>query len=139
MALLRGRIWDRQRGVPLEARVQVMASTGELPRPQDALHKVGSGEPFFYAATAASRSRCPAGRRELVIERGTEYTPLPLEPQRSVRPARSTSTLRSSAGSSCPSRAGTAATRTSTTTRTRRGHWTDCASIRASRICQSWW
>src|SRR5260370_42711461 len=78
MTVLRGRIWDRRRGVPLEARVQVMASTGELCAPQNALHKVGSGEPFFYAGENGFEVEVPGGPTQIVVERGTEYTPLRL-------------------------------------------------------------
>ena len=78
MTVLRGRVWDRQRGVPLEARVQVMASTGELCAPERALHKVGSGEPFFYADDSGFGVEVPGGPTRLVVERGTEYTRLRL-------------------------------------------------------------
>ena len=78
MTVLRGRIWDRLRGVPLEARVQIMASTGELCAPRNALHKVGSGEPFFYADENGFEVEVPGGPTQIVVERGTEYTPLRL-------------------------------------------------------------
>ena len=78
MTVLRGRIWDLRRGVPLEARVQVLASTGELCAPQNALHKVGSGEPFFYAGEDGFEVDVPGGPTQVVVERGTEYTPLRL-------------------------------------------------------------
>jgi hypothetical protein len=78
MTVLRGRVWDRRRGAPLEARVQVMASTGELCAPEGALHKVGSGEPFFYADAGGFEVEVPGGPTRLVVERGTEYTPLRL-------------------------------------------------------------
>jgi hypothetical protein len=72
MAVLRGRIWDRQRGTPLEARVQIVASTGELRAPQDAVHKVGSGEPFFYCGDGSFEVEVPGGPTDVVVERGTE-------------------------------------------------------------------
>ena len=78
MPILRGRVWDRRRGVPLEARVQVMASTGELLAPDGALHKVGPGEPFFYADESGFEVDIPGGPTQIVVERGTEYTPLRL-------------------------------------------------------------
>ena len=59
MPILRGRVWNRRRGVPLEARVQVMASTGALCAPEAALHKVGPGDSFSYADAAASRTGAP--------------------------------------------------------------------------------
>ncbi len=78
MTVLRGRVWDRRRGTALEARVQVMASTGELCSPEHALHKVGSGEPFFYADDSGFEVEVPGGPTRLVVERGTEYTPFRL-------------------------------------------------------------
>jgi hypothetical protein len=78
MPILRARVWDRRRGVPLEARVQVMASTGELLAPDGALHKVGPGEPFFYADESGFEVDIPGGPTQIVVERGTEYIPLRL-------------------------------------------------------------
>jgi hypothetical protein len=78
MAVLRGRIWDRQRSTPLEARVQIVASSGDFRAPQDALLKVGSGEPFFYCDDGSVEVDVPGGPTDVVIERGTEYTPLRL-------------------------------------------------------------
>ena len=49
MPTLRGRIWDRDSNRPLEARVQVRASSGQMLAPADAIQKVGTGEPFFYS------------------------------------------------------------------------------------------
>ena len=78
MTILRGRVWDRRRGAALEARVQVMASTGELCAPEGALHKVGSGVPFFYADDSGFEVEIPGGPTQILVERGTEYTPLVL-------------------------------------------------------------
>jgi hypothetical protein len=78
MTVLRGRVWDRRRGTPLEARVQVMASTGEVRAPERALYKVGSGEPFFYVDASGFEVEVPGGPTRIVVERGTEYTPLRL-------------------------------------------------------------
>jgi hypothetical protein len=73
--MLRGRIWDRASGQPLEARVSVLASTGLFSAPTEATHKVGPGEPFFYAdgSFAVDVLRGPTA---VVVERGTEYRPL---------------------------------------------------------------
>ena len=49
MTELRGRIVDAADGRALEARVRVVASTGETPMPESALRKVGPGQGFFYA------------------------------------------------------------------------------------------
>jgi hypothetical protein len=78
MAILRGRIWDKQRGTPLEARVRIVASSGEFHAPEDALHKVGAGEPFFYCGDGSFEVDVPVGPTDVVVERGTEYTPLRL-------------------------------------------------------------
>ncbi|HEY3059057.1 MAG TPA: CehA/McbA family metallohydrolase [Chloroflexota bacterium] len=78
MTLVRGRIWDKRRGTPLEARVQVIASSGEFRAPDQALLKVGSGEPFFYAGAGGFDVEVPGGPTQVVVERGTEYTPLRL-------------------------------------------------------------
>jgi hypothetical protein len=78
MTVLRGRIWDRRHGAALEARVQIIASTGEFRAPEQALHKVGSGEPFFYAGDGGFEVEVPGGPTQVVVERGTEYTPLQL-------------------------------------------------------------
>jgi hypothetical protein len=72
---LRGRIVDRESGRPLEARVHVRASTGEVFAPDAALRKVGAGEPFFYA-DGAFVVDMPRGPADVVVERGTEYRPL---------------------------------------------------------------
>ena len=75
MATLEGRIWDRASGRPLEARVRVVASSGESRVPDDALRKVGNGEPFFYAAEHFG-VELPSGPADVIVERGTEYLPL---------------------------------------------------------------
>ena len=49
MPTLHGRIWDRHSGRSLEARVHVMDATGHVRAPEDAVRKVGPGDPFFYA------------------------------------------------------------------------------------------
>src|SRR5450759_115052 len=74
MTALRGRINDRASGRPLEARVCVIASTGAFCAPEDALHKVGPGEPFFYS-DGRFEVDLPLGQADLVVERGTEYRP----------------------------------------------------------------
>ena len=77
MPTLQGRIWDRQSGRPLEARVHVMDATGYVRAPDDAVHKVGPGDPFFYADGAFGIELRP-GQADVVVERGTEYRPLRL-------------------------------------------------------------
>lgn len=77
MARLQGRIWDRATGRQLEARVQMLASTGQPCAPAAAIHKVGGGEPFFYS-DGAFVVEAPTGQADLLVERGTEYRPLHL-------------------------------------------------------------
>jgi hypothetical protein len=72
---LRGRIWDRESGRPLEARVHVLASNGHFQAPAEALRKVGPGEPSFYAEGGFELDLL-RGPTEVVVERGTEYRPL---------------------------------------------------------------
>jgi hypothetical protein len=74
MPTLRGRIWDHETGRSLEARVQVVASSGLLVAPPDAIHKIGTGEPFFYS-DGAFEVDLPPGQADLVVERGVEYRP----------------------------------------------------------------
>jgi len=75
---IRGRVWDRERATPVEARVQVVDSTGQFRAPDGAVHKVGSGEPFFYVGDGSFEVDVPGGQADLVVERGTEYRPLRL-------------------------------------------------------------
>jgi hypothetical protein len=60
---------------PVEARVHVLASTGQFRAPPDAVLKVGGGPPFFYADGAFALD-LPPGPAEFVLERGTEFRPL---------------------------------------------------------------
>ena len=75
MSELRGRIFDADGGRALEARVHILASTGEPVAPEAALRKVGGGEPFFYCEGEFAVD-VPRGQADVVVERGTEYRPL---------------------------------------------------------------
>ncbi len=75
MATVRGRIWDRQSGRTLEARVHVLGSTGSFYPPVDAVLKVGGGDPYFYS-DGAFTVEVPTGQTDVIVERGTEYRPL---------------------------------------------------------------
>jgi hypothetical protein len=75
VTVLRGRIWDRRLGTAVEARAQVIDSTGAFRAPEDALHKVGPGEPFFYVGDGTFEVDVPGGPTDVVVERGTEYAP----------------------------------------------------------------
>lgn len=77
MATLRGRIWDRAGGRPLEARVQVLAANGSPLAPPDAIKKVGPGQPFFYA-DGSFEVESARGQVDVLVERGTEYRPFQL-------------------------------------------------------------
>ena len=48
MAILSGRIIDRESGEQVEARVQVLSSGGSFLHPREVLLKIGPGLPFFY-------------------------------------------------------------------------------------------
>ncbi|MGE3270652.1 MAG: hypothetical protein AB7P40_18000 [Chloroflexota bacterium] len=75
MSTLIGRIWDRDAARPLAARVQVVASDGQICSPADSILKVGTGDPFFYADGEFEVS-LPSGQADILVERGIEYRPL---------------------------------------------------------------
>ncbi|MCC7367264.1 MAG: CehA/McbA family metallohydrolase [Chloroflexi bacterium] len=75
MPELVGRVWDRDTGRPLAARVRVVDSAGALCNPVDSILKYGTGDPFFYAENEFVVS-LPSGQVDIVVERGTEYRPL---------------------------------------------------------------
>ena len=74
MAKLTGSIVDKDSGQQIAARVQVLASTGEFEHPPDAILKVGTGTPFFYA-DGGFEVDVPRGRTRVIVEHGTEYVP----------------------------------------------------------------
>ena len=74
MGILSGKIVDASTKQQIQARVQVLPPHGEALAPKDALWKVGTGEPFFYSDGEFSLT-VPRGRVQVVVERGTEYTP----------------------------------------------------------------
>ena len=74
MATLTGRIVDATTGEPVQARVQVLGPAGNQLAPAGAMWKVGPGEPFFYS-DGEFRVEAPRGRVQVLVERGTEYTP----------------------------------------------------------------
>lgn len=75
MPTLRARIYDRETGGVCAARVQVIASTGQFRAPDEAILKVGPGEPFFYSDGTFALD-APRGQTDVIVERGTEYRPL---------------------------------------------------------------
>jgi hypothetical protein len=77
MAELRGQIVEAETGRALEARVHVLASSGETAAPETAIRKVGGGEPFFYCEGSFA-VEVPRGQADIVVERGIEYWPLRL-------------------------------------------------------------
>jgi hypothetical protein len=78
MAKLSGRILDKATGEPVAARVQVLTSQGVFAHPKDAILKVGTGEPFFYA-DGGFEVEVMRGTTLVVVERGTEYVPVRME------------------------------------------------------------
>ncbi|MBN1400000.1 MAG: CehA/McbA family metallohydrolase [Anaerolineae bacterium] len=78
MAKLAVKIVDKATGEPVEARAQVLASSGQFLHPHDALLKVGPGLPFFYTHGDFSLE-APVGLTRVLVERGTEYVPAQLE------------------------------------------------------------
>ena len=71
---LAGSIIDRATGEQIAAKVQVVGSTGRFIHPPEAILKVGSGEPFFYA-DGVFEVTVPRGPTRVIVERGTEYVP----------------------------------------------------------------
>jgi len=69
-----GEIRDVVTGEVVQARVQVLAPNGENVAPDDAMRKVGSGEPFFYSNGQFSLETT-RGYHRVLVERGTEFTP----------------------------------------------------------------
>lgn len=74
MGYLHGEIIDSHTGKSVAAKVQVLTSSGEYASPHDAIHKVGTGAPFFYSDGSFS-VEIPRGHTRVTIERGTEYEP----------------------------------------------------------------
>ena len=75
MARLTGEILDEVTGERIEARVQVLDSSGAFVHPPDAILKVGSGMPFFYS-NGAFQVDVTRGVAQVTVERGTEYAPV---------------------------------------------------------------
>lgn len=78
MAKLSGQIIDKQSGQRVEARVQVLSSGGTFLHPPEVLLKVGPGLPFFYC-DGAFEVDAPRGVTRILVERGTEYTPVQMD------------------------------------------------------------
>jgi len=74
MGKLSGRIIDAATGDQIEARVQVLGPSGNTLAPDDAMWKVGPGEPFFYSDGTFALD-IPRGLVRVLVERGTEYVP----------------------------------------------------------------
>lgn len=74
MAHLHGSIIDQDTGQCVEAKVQVLTSSGEYAAPINAIQKVGNGYPFFYSEGTFS-VEIPRGHTLITVERGTEYEP----------------------------------------------------------------
>ena len=75
MARLKGTIRDTVSGAKVPAKVHVLNSGGRFVHPVDSILKVGPGDPFFYC-DGDFEVVVPRGAVDIVVERGTEYTPL---------------------------------------------------------------
>ena len=73
-ATLAGSITDKATGERVPAKVSVTVSPGNFVHPRDAILKVGTGDPFFYA-DGEFEVNAPRGPARVVVERGTEYVP----------------------------------------------------------------
>ena len=78
MAKIVGSVVDSDSGDAVPARVRVVGSTGQFIRPDGAILKVGTGDPFFYSDGSFTVD-APRGPARIVVERGTEYVPATLE------------------------------------------------------------
>ena len=74
MTKLVGRIYDKQTGEGIEARVQVRPIEGRFLSPPGSILKVGPGQPFFYS-DREFEIEVPRGSTAILVERGTEYVP----------------------------------------------------------------
>ena len=74
MTKLMGVTIDEATGEQIEARVQVLASSGSFRHPPNAILKVGPGSPFFYS-DGTFEVDVPRGMTQVIVERGTEYEP----------------------------------------------------------------
>ena len=74
MTKLTASVIDKATGERIEARVQVLDSSGSFVQPPDAILKVGPGAPFFYS-DGTFEVDVARGLTRVVAERGTEYVP----------------------------------------------------------------
>ena len=119
MPTLIGRIWDKDTSRPLAAACPGARVDRRAPRARRRASTRTAPASRSSTPTAPSRSTCRPGRPTSSSSAAPSTGPLRLTVDRCRATARSRSTCRSSAGSACPSRAGTPATPTSTTTRRR--------------------
>ena len=83
-ATLAGSIRDKADGERIPAKVSVTTSGGNFVHPDDAILKVGSGDPFFYA-DGGFEVKVPRGATRVLVERGTEYAPAVLDVEMPAR------------------------------------------------------
>ena len=74
MGILHGTIIDAASGEKIEAKVHVLAASGNFVHPGGALLKRGSGTPFFFS-DGEFQVDAQGGRTDVLVERGTEYEP----------------------------------------------------------------
>jgi len=74
MGTVRGTIVDAVSGEKVTSKVHAMSSSGRSLTPNGALMKQGPGVPFFYC-DGEFEVNASRGQVDLLVERGTEYTP----------------------------------------------------------------
>ena len=79
MTLLSISIIDDSTGSKLPCKVRLLNSFEEFLSPLDSIKKIGPGLEFFYSDGDFTMDM-PSGKAKILIERGTEYEPLYLEP-----------------------------------------------------------
>tara|TARA_B100001750_G_C15520102_1_gene610828 strand:+ start:1963 stop:3411 length:1449 start_codon:yes stop_codon:yes gene_type:complete len=74
MGKIRATIIDSETGGTIDAKAQVIDSSGHYIHPKKAIQKVGPGQPFFYT-DGMFEVDVTRGNTRITVERGTEYTP----------------------------------------------------------------
>ena len=74
MGKIRATIIDSETGGTIDAKAQVIDSSGHYIHPKKAIQKVGPGQPFFYT-DGMFEVDVTRGNTRITVERGTAYTP----------------------------------------------------------------
>ena len=72
MGKIRATIIDSETGGTINAKAQVIDSSGNYVHPKKAIQKVGPGQPFFYT-DGSFEVDVNRGNTRITVERGTEY------------------------------------------------------------------